>query len=81
MGKKRKRRAEGNHSNDKPKKNPLPEEDELKKTGNNKSYIQVSSKCGDFCQFKQETELGVTQHRKNNNVNGIVVLEIVKFKE
>nr|XP_004252351.4 tRNAse Z TRZ4, mitochondrial-like isoform X1 [Solanum lycopersicum] len=41
MGKKRKRRAEGNHSNDKPKKNPLPEEDELKKTGNNKSYIQI----------------------------------------
>ncbi|XP_027769092.1 tRNAse Z TRZ4, mitochondrial-like isoform X2 [Solanum pennellii] len=41
MGKKRKRRAEGNDSNDKPKKNPLPEEDELKKTGNNKSYIQI----------------------------------------
>lgn len=41
MGKKRKRRAEGNDSNDRQKKNPLPKEDEPKKTSNNKSYIQI----------------------------------------
>ncbi|KAH0707918.1 hypothetical protein KY290_010340 [Solanum tuberosum] len=41
MGKKRKRRAEGSDSNDRQKKNPLPKEDEPKKTSNNKSYIQI----------------------------------------
>lgn len=45
MGKKRKRRGEGNDSNERPKKKALPKEDEPKKTGNNKSYIQVCSKC------------------------------------